>query len=110
MSGHPADPHLLERAEAPVVSFALGSCLIPASIAGLHASLSSAFFSLRRLVIASALGMSALQSLSTSGVHAKRCSSVPCAKQRAGEVVVSNIAPNAHRDAESADRRRILLF
>jgi hypothetical protein len=110
MSGHLSEPHLVVRAEAPVLSFALGSCLIPAWIAGLHASLSWAFFSLRQLVIVSASGMSALQSLSTSGVHAKRCSSVPCAKQRAGEAVVSSIAPNAHRGAESADRRRFLLF
>ena len=94
-----------------MLPFALGSCLIPVSIAGLHASLSSSVFALRQVVISSisALGMNALQSLSTSGVHAKRCSRVPCAKQTA-VVAASSIAPNAHRGAESADRRRILLF
>jgi len=62
-----------------------GSCFVPASIAALHASLSSEPLSLRQVVISYALGVNALQSLSTSGVHAKRCSGVPCEKERAGE-------------------------
>jgi hypothetical protein len=40
--------------------------------------------------------MNALQSLSTSGVHAKRCSSVPCAKQGAGEAVVDSKVSDPH--------------
>ena len=82
VNGHLTDPYLAVRLRAPVPSLTLGSCLVPAST-----SLSSAFFSLRQGVISSALGMNALQSLSTSGVHARRCSSVPCAKQGAGEAV-----------------------
>jgi hypothetical protein len=34
--------------------------------------------------------MNALQSLSTSGVHAERCSGVPCAKQGAGQAIVDS--------------------
>src|SRR5882724_4207472 len=67
-----------------VLSLTLGSCIIPASSAVLHASLSSALLSLKQVVISSALGMNALQSLSTSGVHAKRCSGVPCENEGAG--------------------------
>jgi hypothetical protein len=61
MNGHLADPYLAGRLRAPVLSLALGSCLVPASTAVLHASLSSAFFSLRQVGISSALGMNALQ-------------------------------------------------
>src|ERR1700686_76474 len=70
--------YLAVRLRAPVLSFALGGCLVPASTTVLQASPSSAFFSLIQIVMSSALGMNALQSLSTSGVHARRCSSVPC--------------------------------
>jgi hypothetical protein len=83
-----------------VLSLELGSCLVPASTAVLHASLSSAFFSLRQVVISSASGMNALQSLSTSGVHAERCSSVPCAKQGAGEAVVDSKISDPHNCAK----------
>jgi len=80
-----------------VLSPALGGCFIPASNAVLQATLSSEFFSLRQAVISSALGMKALQSLSTSGVHATRCSSVPCAKEGAGKAVVdSNASDTRH--------------
>ena len=79
-----------------MLSLTLGSCFISASSAVLHASLSSAFFSLRQIVISSALGMNALQSLSTSGVHAKRCSGVPCEKEGEGEVVAHSRASEAH--------------
>ncbi len=70
-----------------MLSLALVGWLIPASNTVLHASLSSALFSLRQIVISSALGTNALQSLSTSGAHAKRCASVPCEKEGAGEAV-----------------------
>jgi len=81
-----------------VLSPALGGCFIPASNAELQATLSSEFFSLRQAVISSALGMKALQSLSTSGVHATRCSSVPCAKEGAGKAVAdSNASDTRHR-------------
>ena len=75
----------------------LVGCFIPASNAVLQASLSSAFFSLRQMVISSALGMNALQSLKTSGVHAKRCSSVPCEKEGAGQAIAdSNASDTRH--------------
>ena len=79
-----------------MLSLALGGWFIPASNAVLQASLSSAFFSLRQIVISSALGMNALQSLSTSGVHAKRCSSVPCEKEGAGDAVADSKASDTH--------------
>jgi hypothetical protein len=40
--------------------------------------------------------MNALQSLSTSGVHAKRCASVPCEKEGAGETVADSKANDTH--------------
>jgi hypothetical protein len=93
-----------------VLSPALGGCFIPASNAVLHASLSSAFFSLRQVVISSALGLNALQSLNASGVHAKRCSSVPCEKEGAGEVVADSKASDTHHCAEDVSRSIIHLF
>jgi len=74
--------------------------VIAASNTVLHASLSSAFFPLRQVVISSALGMNALQSLSTSGVHAMRCSSVPCEKEGAGNTVADGRASKMHHGAE----------
>jgi hypothetical protein len=72
-----------------------GGC-ITASNTILQASLSSAFFPLRQIVISSALGMSSLQSLSTSGVHALRCASVSCEKDGAGEIVAHSNAIDTH--------------
>ena len=95
---------------APLLSLALGNCLIPASTAVLHASLSAALFSLRQVVISSALGMNALQSLSTSGVHAMRCSGVPCEKEEAGEAVADSKASDTHHCAKAVGRRSIQLF
>jgi hypothetical protein len=83
---------------------ALGICVISACIAFLHASLSSAFLSLRQAVISSALGMNVLQSLSASGVHAKRCSRVPWEKERAGETVADSKASDTHDFAKSVGR------
>lgn len=40
--------------------------------------------------MSSALGMNALHSLNTSGVHAKRCSGVPCENEGAGQAVASS--------------------
>src|SRR6202022_362195 len=94
---------------AAVPSLTPGSGFISASNAVLHASLSSAFFSLRQVVISSALGMNALQSLSTSGVHAKRCSSVPCEKEGAGETVADSKASDTHHRAKGIGRS-IRLF
>ena len=93
-----------------MVSPPLDRCFIPASNAILHASLSSAFLSLRQIVISSALGMNALQSLSTSGVHAKRCSSVPCEKEGTGEAVAASKASDTRNCVEGASRSIIRFF
>jgi hypothetical protein len=82
----------------------LGGCFISASNAVLQASLSSAFFSPRQIVISSALGMNALQSLSASGVHAERCASVPCEKEGVGETVADNRTSNTHHCAKGIGR------
>ena len=86
-----------------------GSCFVPASIAALHASLSSELLSLRQVVISYALGMNALQSLSTSGVHAKRCSGIPCEKERAGEAVADSKASDTHHCAKGIGRSGVHL-
>jgi hypothetical protein len=78
--------------------------LVAASNTVRHASLSSAAFSLRQVVIASASGMSALQSLSTSGVHARRCARVPCEKEGAGETVADSKASDTHHRAKDIGR------
>src|SRR5713101_9227252 len=101
--------YLAVRLRAPALSLALGGCLVPASTTVLQASLSSAFFSLRQVVISSALGMNALQSLSTSGVHAMRCSGVPCEKEGAGEAVADSKASDTHHRAKGIGRS-IQLF
>jgi hypothetical protein len=88
----------------------LGSCFIPASNAVLHASLSSAFLTLRQVVISSALGINALQSLNTSGVHAMRCASVPCEKEGAGEAVANSKASDTHHRVRDISRSGIQLF
>jgi hypothetical protein len=44
--------------------------------------------------------MNALQSLNTWGVHAARCSGVPCAKEGAGETVADSKASDAHNRAK----------
>jgi hypothetical protein len=93
-----------------VLSPALDCCFIPASNAVLQASLSSAFFSLRQIVISSALGMNALQSLSTSGVHAKRCSSVPCEKEGTGEAIAASKASDTRHCVEGASPNIIHFF
>jgi hypothetical protein len=91
-----------------VPSLTLGDWSITGSNTALHAWLSSAFLSLRQAVIASALGMSALQSLSTSGVHAMRCSNVPCEKEGTGEAIAGSNASDTHRT--KAIGRSIRLF
>jgi hypothetical protein len=101
--------YFVVRWRAPVLSLALGGCAIPASITGLQASLSSVFFSLRQLVISSASGMNSLQSLSTSGVQARRCSSVPWAKHGANEAVAASAASNILHRAKANDRTRTAL-
>ena len=56
-NGHLTDPYLAVGLRAPAPSLTLGSCLIPTSVAVLHASVSSAHFSLRQVVISSAAWM-----------------------------------------------------
>ena len=48
--------------------------------------------------------MNALQSLSTSGVHARRCSSVPCEKEGVDETVKDSKASNTHHCAKGIGR------
>jgi hypothetical protein len=93
-----------------VPSLTPGSWVIAAWDAVLHASLSSAFFCLRQAVISSALGMNALQSLSASGVHAMRCSVVPCEKEGAGKTVAESKASKMRHGAEQVSRSIIHLF
>ena len=90
-----------------MLSPALGGCFISASNAVLQVSLSSAFFSPRQIVISSALGMNALQSLSTSGVHARRWSSVPCEKERGRPPRIARPAPRATVSKASAEAASI---
>jgi hypothetical protein len=54
--------------------------------------------------------MNAGQSPSASGVHAKRWSWVPCAKQRAGELVASIMATNTSHGAKGIVRNGTALF
>jgi hypothetical protein len=81
-----------------------GGGFVSASIIALHASLSWELLSLRHAVISSALGMNALQNLNTWGVHAKRCSGVPCEKERAGESVVDSNASGTSNRPRSIGR------
>ena len=105
--------YLMVRLRVPL-SPTLGDCVIPVSSAVLHASLSSALLSLRQVDISSALGMNALQSLSTWGVHAKRCSGVPCEKEGAGDAVADSKASNTHHRAKGFGRSiqcfRLFMF
>jgi hypothetical protein len=48
--------------------------------------------------------MNALQSLSTSGVHARRCSSVPCEKEGVHETVKDSKASDTHHCAKGIGR------
>jgi hypothetical protein len=109
MNGHLTDPYLAVRLRAPLPSLTLGICVVSGGIAALHASLSSAFLSLRQVVISSASGMNALQSLSTSGVHAMRCAGVPCEKEVVGETVADSKASATHHRARGIGRS-IQLF
>jgi hypothetical protein len=54
--------------------------------------------------------MNALQILSTSGVHAKRCSSVPCEKEGAGDAVADSKASDTHHCVKGISRSSIHLF
>jgi hypothetical protein len=53
--------------------------------------------------------MNALQNMSTSGVHAMRCSGVPCEKEGAGEAVADSKASDTHHCAKGIGRS-IQLF
>jgi len=54
--------------------------------------------------------MNALQSLKTSGVHAKRCSSVPCEKEGAGQAIADSNASDTRHFLKGVNRSRIHLF
>jgi hypothetical protein len=86
-----------------VLSPALGGGRKPASSADLQASLRLAYFSFKQTVISSAFGMNVLQSLKASGVHAKRCSGVPC-EERAGVAVKDNRVADTHKRAKGSGR------
>jgi hypothetical protein len=83
---------------------------IPASTNFRHASLSSAFLSLRQAETSSASGICALQSLNASGVQACRSSSVPCAIDVAGEAITHSKAASKHHRFSGCSRFRIHLF
>jgi hypothetical protein len=53
--------------------------------------------------------MNALQSLSASGVHARRCSRVPCEKERAGEAVADSKASDTYHRAQGIGRSGVRL-
>jgi hypothetical protein len=91
-------------------SLALGICVLSTRITCLQASLSSERRSLRQVVMSSALGMNELQSLNTSGVHAWRCSDVPCEDERAGQAVASSKHRDIHDRTKGLDRRGVDLF
>jgi hypothetical protein len=91
-------------------SLALGICVLSTRITCLQASLSSERRSLRQVVMSSALGMNELQSLNTSGVHAWRCSDVPCEDERAGQAIASSKHRGIHDSAKNLDRRGVRLF
>jgi hypothetical protein len=94
--------YLAVRLRAPLPPLTLG-WVISAWIAFLQASLSSAFFFLRQVVISSASGMKALHSLNTSGVHAMRCSGVP-SEEGAGEAVAHSKASDINDRAKAIGR------
>jgi hypothetical protein len=53
--------------------------------------------------------MNALQSLSASGVHAIRCSDVPCEKEAAGEAVADSKTSDTHHCTKAIGRSIQLL-
>ena len=91
-------------------SLALGICVMPTWITCLHASLSSELRSLRQVVMSSALGMNELQSLNTSGVHAWRCSAVPCEDERAGQANASSKHRDMQERTKDLDRDGVIYF
>jgi len=86
-------------------SLALGICVMSTWITCLHASLSSELRSLRQLVMLPAFGMNELQSLNTFGVHAWRCSDVPCGDERAGHAAAISKHRNKPDCTKDLDRR-----
>ncbi|KGT73176.1 hypothetical protein MA20_45830 [Bradyrhizobium japonicum] len=92
-----------------LLPLAPGICVVSTWITCLQVSLSSELRSLRQIVMSSALGMNVLQRRNTSGVHAARCSGVPCENEGAGQAVASS----RHRDtprARDIERRGIRMF
>lgn len=100
--------YLVVRLRVLLASLAPGTWVISTWITCLQASLSSELRSLRQIAMSSAFGMNALQSLNASGVHAARCSGVPCENEGAGR----EMASSRHRDAprlRDLDRRSVRL-
>jgi hypothetical protein len=60
--------------------------------------------------MSSALGMNALQSLNTSGVHAWRCSGVPCENEGAGQAAANSRHRDTRDRADHLRRRGVHLF
>jgi hypothetical protein len=54
--------------------------------------------------------MNALQSLNTWGVHATRCSGVPCEKEGVGETVADSKASDTHDRKDIGRSNRLLWF
>jgi hypothetical protein len=100
--------YLVVRLRVLLASLAPGIWVMSTWITCLQALLSSELRCLRQIAISSAFGMNALQSLNASGVHAARCSGVPCENDGAGQAVTSS----RHRDiprARDLDRRGVRL-
>jgi hypothetical protein len=100
--------YLVVRLRGLMVSLAPGIWVISTWITCLQASLSSELRSLRQIATSSAFGMNALQSLNASGVHAARCSGVPCENEGAGQIVASSRHKDVPR-ARDLDHRGIRL-
>jgi hypothetical protein len=88
------------RLRVPLLSLGPGVCVISTWISCLQASLSSEWRDLRQIVMSSALGMNSLHSLNTSGVHARRCSGVPCGNEGVGQAVASSTQEDTHHRAK----------
>ena len=85
----------------------LSAGFVPVATNFQHASLSSVLLSLRQAVMSFASGISALQSLNTSGVQACRASGVPCAIDVPGAAITDIKAGSKHHRLSGFSRRRI---
>jgi len=99
-------PYLVIRLRVSMLSL-LSDGFTPPATNFRHAALSSAFLVLRQVVISSASGIYALQSLNTSGVQACRASAVSCAMEVAGEAITAIKGSSKHHSLSGFNRRRI---